>query len=417
MKSPAGVPAGGKAAASAGQRESQYGRDSRGAEFVIVGGGGYGCAVACHLAAAGRSVELLEAGALAQQASGGRGKRGVRGNRRDLRELALMREAYEIWPGLAEELGVDTGYVRTGGLTLIEEDVVGMSGGLVAAQAHARAQSARGVPTEVWDAGRIRSELPGVSERIKAGLHAPLDGVASQRATTLAYAEAARAHGAIIRENTPVVSLESGQGSGSRGSCPPSVTTASGERVEAAESVLLACNAAVPGLLREHCGVDLPAWTVYPQVVWLRAENPVELPVLLGHESRTLSVKVEDDGVIMLSGGWQGRWNPAREAPDVVEDQVRGNIEQLRAVFPELGGLQRLEVDVARAETASADQVPIIDAVPGHEGVYFATGWSGHGWALVPAASRHIADLIAGRGRSGALMPFGLSRFGIAGTE
>ncbi|HIW99141.1 MAG TPA: FAD-binding oxidoreductase [Candidatus Nesterenkonia stercoripullorum] len=401
------------ATAPASPAQSPQQPDAGDSEFVIVGGGGYGCAVAYHLAKAGRSVQLLEAGELAQQASGGRGKRGVRGNRRDMRELALMREAYEIWPDLAGELGADTGYLRTGGLTFIEEDVVGMSGGLVAAHAHARAQSASGVPTEVWDADRVRAELLGVSSGMKAGLYAPLDGVASQRATTLAYAAAARAHGAVIRENTPVVGLNGGQQPGAAARHAPSVTTDSGERIEATESVLLACNAAVPGLLRDHLDVDLPAWTVYPQVVWLRPENPMELPVLLGHESRTLSVKMEEDGVIMLSGGWQGRKTSGHGAPQVVEEQVEGNIEQLRAVFPELGELQRLEVDVSRAETATVDHVPIIDAVPGARGMYIATAWSGHGWALVPAASRHIADLVAGKGRSDALMPFGLSRFGI----
>ncbi len=134
-----------------------------------------------------------------------------------------------------------------------------------------------------------------------------MHATASERATTFAYAAAARAHCAVIRENTPVVGLEGGQQPGASARHAPSVTTDSGERLEAKESVLLVCNAAVPGLLR--------------------------------HESRTLSVKREEDGVIMLSGGWQGRRNAGHGAPEVVEEQVEGNIEQLRAVFPELGEL------------------------------------------------------------------------------
>lgn len=62
-------------------------------DFVVVGGGVHGCAVAFHLAKAGEAVLVVEAGEIAQGASGGQGKRGVRANYRDLRELPLMAEA------------------------------------------------------------------------------------------------------------------------------------------------------------------------------------------------------------------------------------------------------------------------------------------------------------------------------------
>ena len=70
-------------------------------EFVIVGGGIYGCAVAWELAKRGADVLLLEAQSIASGASGGLGERGVRANGRDLRELPLMRLAYDIWPSAA----------------------------------------------------------------------------------------------------------------------------------------------------------------------------------------------------------------------------------------------------------------------------------------------------------------------------
>ena len=74
-------------------------------DFVIIGGGVYGCATAWELAKRGAEVMLLEADEIAAGASGGPGKRGVRANGRDLRELPLMRAAYRRWPTLHEELG------------------------------------------------------------------------------------------------------------------------------------------------------------------------------------------------------------------------------------------------------------------------------------------------------------------------
>jgi len=74
-------------------------------DFVIVGGGVYGAGVAWELARRGADVLLLEAQQIACGASGGLGKRGVRANGRDLRELPLMRLAYDLWPTLAEDIG------------------------------------------------------------------------------------------------------------------------------------------------------------------------------------------------------------------------------------------------------------------------------------------------------------------------
>ncbi len=65
------------------------------ADFVIVGGGIYGVATAWELARGGADVLVLEARDIASGASGGLGKRGVRANGRDIRELPLMRAAYD----------------------------------------------------------------------------------------------------------------------------------------------------------------------------------------------------------------------------------------------------------------------------------------------------------------------------------
>ena len=74
-------------------------------DYVIIGGGVYGCATAWHLAKAGASVTVLERWTVASGASGGPGHRGVRANWRDRRELPLMREAYPVWDALHETLG------------------------------------------------------------------------------------------------------------------------------------------------------------------------------------------------------------------------------------------------------------------------------------------------------------------------
>ena len=359
-------------------------------EFIIIGAGAYGCAVAYHLARRGRSVKVLEAATVAAGASGGGGKRGVRGNRRDLRELHLMHEAYELWPNLADELGAPTGYVRTGGLSLIEEEAVGMRGGLVAAEAIAYGQSCRGVPTELWGAEAVREHLPQVTPSVKGALYAPRDGVAGQEATTLAYAHAARQHGADIEESCTVTRIV--DGASSRGAA---VDTAESGRFIATHGVLIAANSMTPELLAENFDYRLPTWTVYPQAIWLRSEHQPQCPFLIGHDSRVLSMKLVQDHTIQLSGGWRGRYDEATGVGAPVEKNVAASIAQLEATFPGLGALQRESIQASRPEAGSADQIPIVDRVPKSQRIFFATGWSGHGWALLPALSGYLADYVA----------------------
>ncbi len=43
------------------------------------------------------------------------------------------------------------------------------------------------------------------------------------------------------------------------------------------------------------------------------------------------------------------------------------------------------------------DRQPILGAVPGHERLYLAAGFSGHGFMIAPAVGRILADAVGGR--------------------
>lgn len=374
-------------------------------DFIVVGGGAYGCATSYHLAKAGFSVAVIEAKSIASGASGGFGQRGVRGNRRDLRELDIMRDAYERWPGLAEELGQDTGYVRTGGMILVEQQTTGSTGGLVAIKTHVSAQNNLGIPTEYWDGERIKEHYPSVSPKIVAGTFSPLDGVASHQATTIAYSDAAQEHGAVLLEHTMVTSLLMDQDGRALG-----VVTAEGTTVQARQAVVLTSNVGAVDLARDSLGFEIPVWPILPQAVLLRAQNTPTIPFLTGHDSRSLSVKMLEDEIIMLSGGWRGRWNPDKGLGEVVAENLDGNIQELRSVFPDMGELTVLESDASRIESAAIDQIPFVDRIPGTSNVLVATGWTGHGWALLPSITAHLADWLATGQKPDELNPFSLTR-------
>ena len=369
-------------------------------DVVIVGGGVYGTGVAWELAQRGVEVLLLEAKGIASGASGGLGKRGVRANGRDLRELPLMRLAYELWPVLAEQIGAPTGYERTGHLQLIEQqrDYEG-------AVACAWAQEKHGIPTQLVTGAALREMEPYLSEQVRAALYCPEDGVADHTATTRGLAQAAQRHGAEIREQTCVISLER------EGDRITAVLTADAERIPVRRYVLLLANAQVPEMLQTHFGIVLPVWRILPQIVLTAPVISPPVYHLIGHAQRRLAIKTTPDNRLMISGGWRGQWNPTTGQGDTQQEQIQGNVAEAVAVYPCLQGIAVAEAAADRPETLAVDGIPIIDRVPDTSNAFFATGWSGHGWAIAPAVCQLLATWVATGYMPALLQPFVYSRF------
>lgn len=370
------------------------------AEFVIVGGGIYGVATALALARRGAEVLVLEARDIAAGASGGLGKRGVRANGRDIRELPLMRLAYDLWPTLDQELGAPTGYERIGHLQLYERHH-----DIGAAAVRARVQSAMGIPTEHLAGGRVRDIEPCLGAQVLGGLHAPLDGVADHEATTRAYAKAAERAGATIRTGARVVGISHGTGR------VHGVTLEDGSSVAVGRELLLLANGGMSGLLEEHLQCRLPVWTVFPQVVRSTPAPTAPFHSLIGHMHRPVALKMIPGGSVMLSGGWRGRWNPESGRGETMATSVTGNWAEAVSLFPPMAELQIVEAVADRAETTCLDLVPVIDRVPGVSNALVASGWSGHGWAIAPAVAPLLAEWALTGDAPDILRPFALSRF------
>lgn len=383
-----------------GRQVSEGGCDEVRAEFVIVGGGIYGVATAYHLTRRGAEVVLLEAREIASGASGGLGKRGVRANGRDIRELPLMRLAYDRWPELAGELGADTGYERTGHLQLYERhhDIGG-------AAARAAVQSALGIPTAHLEGPRVRDVEPGLATRVLGGLHAPLDGVADHPATTRAYAAAAARAGAVIRTDAAVAAIAC---SGGR---VQAVTLADNTVIEVGRELLLLANGGLAPLLERELGWRLPVWNVYPQVVRSTPAATPPFRSLIGHLHRPVALKMIPGGSVMLSGGWRGRFNPETGRGETIPASVTGNWAEAVSLFPAIGDLEIAESTADRAETTALDLIPIVDRVHGATNAIVATGWSGHGWAIAPAVAPMLADWALDGTPHELLRPFAASRF------
>ncbi len=368
------------------------------AEFVIVGGGVYGAAVAFWLARQGADVHLFEAKTIGNGASAGPGRRGTRANGRDVRELPLVRLAHEMWPTLHEELKTAPFFERTGHLMLIERET-----DLAAADARALMQNQHGTETHLLDANAVREREPGVNDAVIGALYCPLDGATDHSAATLAFTEAAQRAGATIREHTKVTRLEF------EGDRATGVFTMAGERIAIERGLFVLANAGVQSLIGDR--LSLPVWSRTFQVLFTAPFDGLAVRHLIGHASRTLAVKAEAGDRIMISGGLPGQWDPETETGTAVEPSISANFADAISVFPALERATIESADADHLETVSIDNIPVIDLIPGCANAIYATAWCGHGWAIAPTVTKLLAEWATNGQRPALLAPFTHGRF------
>jgi glycine/D-amino acid oxidase-like deaminating enzyme len=347
---------------------------------VVVGGGLVGLSAAFHLRRADPQarVTVLERARVGDAASGASAA-GVRAMGRDPAERALALESLGRWPTLDRELEGKTGYRRGGGLRVALDDA-----GWAEARETVAAQRADGVPVELVDAATARGLAPGLSPDCRGGVHCAIDGQAEALATVQAFAAAARRLGARIEEGVVAAALvlEAGR----------VTAVARGDGAPEPCDVAIVAGGAWTAPLLASVGVSLPLLGRGLQML-LTDPAPASLAPVVGCFGRPLSLKQLDDGAYLIGGGWPARILDASvNRWEVLSESIRGSLEVARAVYTPLAP-RSVARSWAGIEAFTPDDLPVIGAVPGVDGLLVAGGFSGHGFALVPAVGDILARL------------------------
>ncbi len=377
------------------------------ADMVIIGGGVMGASIAYHLAKqGGGQVMLLERQALCNGTSGRSGAI-VRQHYSNDFTIRMARESLAVFQHFDDVIGGDCGFLTTGMIVMTDTQ------GAEALRANVKMQQGQGVETELVSHAEVREVAPGYnSEGVELACYEPGTGVADPMATTHCFARRARDYGVSIREFVAVTQIlaEAGRVTGVRTSLgdvhsPVVVLAANVWSVELAQAL----------------DISLPITPTRHPMVALR--RPDDFGGRMGLHAVGLDLTRQiylrpDVGGVTLVGSTENVLTPSD--PDTY---AQGLTEQEIAHFRTMaaGSMPALARAVPRGGWAgiyddTPDYHPVLDRLPGYEGLYCAAGFSGHGFKLSPVVGQWMAQFVLTGKKPGDMQHFVFDRFN-AGRE
>lgn len=348
-------------------------------DIAIIGAGITGLSVAFHLAERGAgSIVVYEREGIGAGASGVQ-PGGVRQQWSTRLNCMMARDSLAFYAQLGERLKarVDPVFRPCGYLFLAHESET-----LERLRADVAMQNTVGVPSRFATPEEAAELVPGLRvEGIAGASFCAQDGYFDRpQAAVEAFAEAARLLGvAVVHADVKDVEpVRSGWRLG----------FADETRGEASR-VVVAASVDTPALLRP-IGVDLPIvaedrWLFFSEPIAERLLDPLVIAV-----DRRFAAKQLADGRMLASdlgatGNAEGRSEVWRRRVREVANDLLPRLEFV--VFPLL---------VRGVYDVTPDRQAIVGAVPGHDGLYVAAGFSGHGFMMAPEIGRGVAAMVFG---------------------
>lgn len=382
-------------------------------ELLVVGAGIAGACAGFHAASAGIDTIIVERD---HPASGPTGRSSAMCHLfYTMAELSrLARRGSELFKALPEMTGGPTVYHVTGVLWVAGEENVALW-----RESVRRIRDDEGGGLDEIGRDAIAEIAPNfVLDDVAIAVWEPDYGHVDPYDAAGAFAQGARDKGAKLLQQRSVTgfAVEAGKVTGA--------ALSDGTKI-AADRVICAAGPWTRDLIKP-LGIDLPLTIERHGMAVLDAPGKARdiLPINWVDDIRTHYARPEGDNTILI-GTWAGGGTGVRHEeavrPKTVEvagdydsgfstDEAVWTMEHMVPRCPQLAELG-IRPGYACMYDMSPDDLPIVDELPGAEGLFIVAGSSGHGFKLGPAVGEEAVRL-ATTGASELLAPFSLARFG-----
>jgi sarcosine oxidase subunit beta len=370
------------------------------ADFIIIGGGVVGCSLAYHLAKNGaENVVLLERREIC---SGGTAKSCaiVRTHYSIEANLVHAVESLKIFANFDEVVGGDVGWHQTGYLILGPEEH------REPMLAVFQKQNAYGIDTAILTESEARGIHPLIQvEDVDVIGYDSMAGYADPHLTTTAYAKRAKDLEVDIKIETAVTGIQ-------LNGLTKKVHTTNG--VYESPTVILAAGPWTNQLGR-MIGVDFSYEVSRHKVITLKIDEPYQQDWPIVKDLTTpdkIYFRPETGGAVLVGTGDHG--DPI-EDPDSLRDFVDmehvSRIDRLISNRMPAFNEARYIAGWTGPYDITPDWNPLVGPVPGYEGFFVATGFSGHGFKLAPTIGEGLAQTILGQKARVPIDQYDMARF------
>jgi sarcosine oxidase subunit beta len=363
------------------------------ADVAIIGGGTAGCSTALHLRWRGASVVLLERGLCGSQASGVNFG-GVRQQGRNLHELPLSRRSREMWGRLAAIVGTDCEFMATGHIKLARSETE-----MAELEAYAAEVERHGLDLELIGRNAIRTRYPWLGDAVVGGSLCAGDGQANPRLVAPAFARAAAAAGADIREHAPVTEMAH---DGTR------FRVRTGDGLEVVASSLVNVAGAWGHEVAARFGEPVPEEVIAPNMC-VSEPLPYFMVPGIGVCGGGVYIRQIRRGNVIFGGG-RGIADRDRVRAFPLAETTLEATRQTVALVPRLRHAQIIRTWTG-IEGNMPDEIPVIGRSRTTPGLFHAFGFSGHGFQLGPAMGAVLSELILDGATPTPIAAFDIGRF------